>query len=58
MALVTLICYQSATDAGLLRLGLSNGVIVHLDPLWELYRQLKLWSGPTPMFCDNRIHSY
>ena len=40
---------HQALGADSLRSGPRTAVVVHLDPLRELWRQLILWPGPTPV---------
>ena len=42
------IFFHSGTSADPLRSGPRTAVVMHLYPLWELWRQLRLWSGPIP----------
>ena len=40
--------FNPATGAGPLRLGPSTSVVMYLDPLWEIQRQLEPLSDPIP----------
>ena len=47
LALVSLRhCFHKATSADPLKSGPRTTVVMHLDLLWELWRQLRSWPGP------------
>lgn len=47
LTLLTLKCFfNPATGAGSLRLGPSTSVVMYLNPLWEIQRQLEHLSDP------------
>ena len=48
MAFMTLrYCFHQATSTDPLKSGPSTAVVMHLYPLWDLWRQLRLWPHPT-----------
>ena len=47
---VTLRCrFHRATSSYALTSGLRTAVVMHLDPLWELWMRLRLWPVPLRM---------
>ena len=50
LALVSLsCCFHKSTSMDPLKSCPGTVVVEHLDPLWELLRQFRLWPSPAPM---------
>lgn len=50
LALVSLsCCFHKSTSTDPLKSCPGTVVVEHLDPLWELLRQFRLWPSPAPM---------
>ena len=47
-------CLHQATSTDVLKSGPRTTVVVHLDPLWELWRQLTL-TWPSPPTCTHPL---
>lgn len=42
-------CFHKSTSTDPLKSGPGTAVVMHLAPLWELWRQLRPWPGPAPI---------